>query len=127
MRGANPYGLLRRHRLQCSSQWTTASGRGYYAAMPAKPSNRIASITTVSKLLVDASAHMWDNYRLARRAGYSILRSLELALFYGDIPDDPEADAFDDAVERAEAESEAIGEATRKEVEQPLNRQKASS
>jgi hypothetical protein len=72
---------------------------------------------------------MWDNYRLARRAGYSILRSLEFALFYTGIPirDDPEADAFDDAVARAEAESEAIREATRQEVEQQLGRQKKSN
>ena len=82
--------------------------RGYYGAMPATPSSRFASISTASKL-------MWDNYRLARRAELSILRSLEFALFYKGIPDDPEADAFEDTFARAEAESEAIHEATRKE------------
>ena len=61
---------------------------------------------------------MWDKYRRARRAELSILKSLEFALFYGDVPDDPEADAFEDTIARAEAESEAALEATRKEVEQ---------
>ena len=90
--------------------------------MPANQNNRIASINTVSK---HASA-MWENYRLARRAGYSILRSLEFALFHTGmpIPDDPEADAFDDVIARAEAESEAIRETTGKKVEQELGRQR---
>ena len=111
-------------------KWTTASGRGYYGAMPEKPSNRIASIDTVSKLLVDVrvsvfnqAAAIWDTYRVARGAGYSILRSLEFALYYKGIPDDPEADAFDDAIARAEAESEAA----RKEVEQQIGRPKSSN
>ena len=81
---------------------------GYYGVMPAKPSDLFASISTASKL-------MWDNYRLARRAELSVLRSLEFALFYKGIPDDPEADAFEDTFARAEAESEATHETTRKE------------